>query len=588
MNHPPGHDDLQLADYAGVLRRRWWLIFALAVIGTLASVGYFKVSHKVYIATASVYVTGNGETANQAAAARTTGTVNLDTEAQVVQSATVAQAAAKLMHATETLPQLIKRVSVTVPANSQVLSISCQASSASVAATCAQSFAQAFLSYTSSSTIASANSQISALQSKISALESASAKLTVEVGSLPDNSPQRAAAQEQLNSDQGQLSSLNSQVAQLTAELTNPSGGSIISNAIPPSSASSPKPLLIFPSGLLAGLLIGLILSFIVDRRDRRVRSSRDLMKINVPVLMSLPQKRSAVELAIASPRSQVGRDFSGLAHLLTSSLGTGSHVILVTGASAGNGVSLVAANLAVSLSRNQPDVTLVCADLERSLIPAMVGLPSGPGLTDLLAAGSPIRDAGDQVAVAPRLRVITPGSAARIGTEDLQLDAVERLMASLRSMARWIIVEAPSVASGPDAYTLAQTADTAILVVEVPRTRSDQVLDNVEYLERMGANVFGAAVLRPPKASVPREPAVPAETSREPAVPAETSHVPLGRQVAPPVLSADTVPVPSESVANGHAVPFTTVLSEQADEDQTMIVNWSAGEEAPSSSPRG
>jgi capsular polysaccharide biosynthesis protein/MinD-like ATPase involved in chromosome partitioning or flagellar assembly len=585
MNHAPGRDDLQLADYAGVLRRRWWLILALAVVGTLVSIGYFKVSHKVYIATASVYVTANGGTANQVAGGRTTGTVNLDTEAQVVQSATVAQAAAKLMHATETLPQLIKRVSVTVPANSQVLSISCQASSATGAASCAQSFAQAFLSYTSSSTSASANSQISALQSKISALESASAKLTVEVGSLPDNSPQRAAAQEQLNSDQGQLSSLNSQVAQLTTELTNPSGGSIISNAIPPSSASSPKPLLIFPSGLLAGLLIGLILSFIVDRRDRRVRSPRDLMKINVPVLMSLVQKRSAVELAIASPRSQVGRDFSGLAHLLTSSRRTGSHVILVTGASVGNGVSLVAANLAVSLSRNQPDVTLVCADLEGSLIPAMLGLPSSPGLTDLLAVGSPIRDAGEQVAVAPRLRVITPGSAAKIGTEDLQQDAVEGLMASLRSMARWIIVEAPSVTSGPDAYTLAQAADAAILVVEVPRTRSDQVLASVEYLDRMGASVFGTALLRSPKAAVPRETAVPAETS----------HAPPGRQVASSVLSADAVPEPSadavpvtsESAANGHAVPFSTVFGEQADEDQTVIIK-SAAEQAPSSSPRG
>jgi capsular polysaccharide biosynthesis protein/MinD-like ATPase involved in chromosome partitioning or flagellar assembly len=578
MNHAPGHDDLQLADYAGVLRRRWWLIFILAVIGTLASIGYFKVSHKVYIATASVYVTANGGTTNQVADGRTTGAVNLDTEAQVVQSATVAQAAAKLMHATQTLPQLIKRVSVTVPANSQVLSISCQASSAVGAADCAQSFAQAFLTYTSSSTTTAANSQISALQLKISALESASAKLTVEVGSLPDNSSQRATAQEQLSSDQGQLSSLNSQVAQLTAELINPSGGSILSNALPPASPSSPKPLLILPSGLLAGLLIGLILAFIVDRRDRRIRSPRDLANINVPVLMSLPQKRSAVELAIASPRSQVGRDFSGLAHLLTSSLGAGSHVILVTGAQVGNGVSLVAANLAVSLSRNQPDVTLVCADLEGSVIPAMVDLPSGPGLTDLLAAGSPSGDAGVQVAVAPRLRVITPGSAAGIETEDLQQDAVERLMVRLRGMARWIIVEAPSVTSGPDAYTLAQTADTAILVVEVPRTRSDQVLESVEYLDRMGASVLGAAVLRSPKAFVPRETAVPAEPS----------HVLPGRRVASPVASADAVPVPSGSAANGHAVPVNGVFSEQAEEDETMIFKWSAGEEAPSSSPRG
>ena len=577
MNHAPGHDDLQLADYAGVLRRRWWLIFVLAVIGTLASIGYFKVAHKEYIATASVYVTASGGTANQVADGRTTGAVNLDTEAQVVQSAAVAQGAAKLMHATQPLPQIIKRVSVTVPANSQVLAIGCQASSAVGAATCAQSFAQAFLSYTSSSTITSANSQISALQTKINTLESASAKLTVEIGSLPDNSPQRAAAQEQLNSGQGQLSSLNSQVAQLTAELTNPSGGSILSNATPPASASSPKPLLIFPSGLLAGLLTGLVLAFIVDRRDRRIRSARDLAKINVPVLMSLPQKRSAVELAIASPRSQVGRDYSGLAHLLTSSLGAGNHVILVTGASDGDGVSLVAANLAISLSRNQPDVTLVCANLEGSLIPALLGLPAGPGLTDLLAAGSPGGDAGEQVAMAPRLRVITPGSAATMETEDLQQDAVERLMTSLRSMARWIIVEAPSVTSGPDAYTLAQTADTAILVVEVPRTRSDQVLDSVEYLDRMGASVLGAAVLRAPKASA----------LRETAVPVEPQHVPPGRQVASPVDSTDVIPVPIESASNGHSVLPGRMFSEPADEDQTLILNWSAGDEAPSSSPR-
>jgi Mrp family chromosome partitioning ATPase len=315
-----------------------------------------------------------------------------------------------------------------------------------------------------------------------------------------------------------------------------------------------------------------------VDRKDRRIRSPRDLEKINVPVLMSLPQKRSAVELAIASPRSQAGRDFSGLAHLLSSSLGTGSHVVLVTGARAGHGVSLVAANLAVALSRNQPDVTLVCADLEGSVIPAMVDLPSGPGLTDLLAAGSPSGDAGVQVAVAPRLRVITPGSAAGIETEDLQQDAVERLMVRLRGMARWIIVEAPSVTSGPDAYTLAQTADTAILVVEVPRTRSDQVLESVEYLDRMGASVLGAAVLRSPKAFVPHETAVPAEPS----------HVLPGRRVPSPVASAHAVPVPSESAANGHAVPVNGVFSEQAEEDETMIFKWSAGEEAPSSSPRG
>jgi capsular polysaccharide biosynthesis protein/Mrp family chromosome partitioning ATPase len=521
MSYTSGPEDLQLADYVGVLRRRWWIILAIAVIGTAAAAGYFKSAPKVYTATASVYVTATSGTANQVAGGRTNGTVNLDTQAQVVQSATVAQAAAKLMHSTDTVSQLANRVSVAVPPNSQVLVISCQASTAVKAATCAQSFAQAYLTYSTASTTAVAKSQISALQSRISALESASAKLTVAVASLPDNSSQRAAAEEQLSSDHSQLGSLNNQVAQLAAALANPSGGSILSGAVPPQKPSSPKPLLILPSGLLAGLLIGLVLAFLADRRDRRIRRPRDVTKLDVPVLMSLPLKKFSPEMAIAVPRSPTGRDFTELAHKLTGSLGAGSHVVLVTGASAGYGTGLVAANLAVALSRNQPDVTLVCADLDGSAIPDMVGLPPGPGLTDMLAGdilagdqladGGPAAEAGPRLPVAPRLRLIMPGWGAGAEAEDLPLDAVERLVAELGNTSQWIILEAPAAMSGPDVYTLAHVADTAVLVAEVPRTRTNHVRESVQHLEKMGVPVLGTVLMPSPKAPPRRVTAVPA-----------------------------------------------------------------------------
>jgi len=386
-----------------------------------------------------------------------------------------------------------------------VLSIGCRASSAVGAATCAQSFARAFLTYSSASTTASINAQISALQSRISALESNSTKLTIEIASLPGNSAQRAAANEQLTSDHSQLSSLNNQVAQLTADLAEPSGGSIISNATPPLSPSSPKALLVVPSGLLAGLLIGLILAFIVDRRGRRIRGPRDLTKLDVPVLMNLPLKKFTPELAIATPRSRAGREFSELAHVLTGSLGAGNHVIVVAGSSGGQGASMVAANLAVALSRNQPDVRLVCANTEGSVIPDMVGLPPGPGLTDMLADNVPAGNAGRRLTMAPRLRVITPGSTGGIEAGDLQQDAVDQLLAGLREAAKWVVVEAPPVTSGSDVYTLAHAADAAVLVAEVPRTRSDQVLDAVQRLEKTGATVLGAVLLPSPKAPATR-----------------------------------------------------------------------------------
>jgi capsular polysaccharide biosynthesis protein len=575
-------EDAQLADYTGVLRRRGWLIVVVAVIGLLGSVGYYKLAHKVYTGSASVFVTATSGTANQVANARTTGTVNLDTEAQVVQSVAVAQAAAKLLHSPETPQQLIKRVTVTVPANSQVLTISCEARSAVTAARCAQSFAEAYLNYSSSSTITAVNGQISALQSRISGLESASAKLALEVGSLPSNSPERASAAEQLSSDRSQLKALNNQVALLITQRANPSAGSIISNATPPQSATSPKALLVVPSGLLIGLLAGMILAYIVDRRDRRIRGPRDLTQLSVPVLISLPRKKPALQLAIASRRSPTGLAFAGMAHMLTGTLDPGTHVILVSGVSGGSGNSLVAANLAVALSRNQPDVTLICADLENSRIPEMLRVPSVPGLTDLLASHAPPGDAGLRAAAAPRLHVITPGSGAVTDAEDLPQDGMERLLMRLRVSARWIVVEGPPVTSGPDAYTLAYLADTVILVAELPGTRSDDVLDSIEHLEQIGATVLGTALLASPQEQPPDRAWVSGEEVAFRELAGDPAIAPSGAGGA----GGSARPVDADDAED--AAPADQPAPVRVDENATVSVHWSKPEESPSRLPRG
>lgn len=533
MSHASGPENEQAVDYTGVLRRRWWVIVVAALVGTAGAFGYYTAAHKNYTATASVYVTATAGTANQVANGRTTGAVNLDTEAQIVQSVTVAQAAAKLMHAKESPEALISRVTVTVPPNSQVLSISCEAGSAHAAVTCAQSFAQAYLNYISSRTTAVVNSQLLVLQNKISALQAKSAKLSVEIASLPSNSSQRASANQQLSSNTTELSSLNSQLAQLTQQLANPAGGSIISNATPPTSPSSPKAAIVLPSGLVAGLLIGIVIAFVVDRKDRRIRGPRDVARFNVPVLMSLP-RTSAPELAIAAPRSEVGRGFSELAQVLSSSLESGNHVVLVTGSSDGHGAAWVAANLAVALSRYQPEVTLVCANLNGSFIPDMVGLPSAPGLTDLLDSGTlPNGNVGRKPKIAPRLRVITPGSESGTEAADIQPDAVSELLTRLGDGARWVVVEASPVTEDPDVYAFARAANAVIVVAELPRTRTDQVVNAIEHLHGVGASVLGAVLMPSPKTPAIRRTQLP--------VPERGDVAPLDRETLAVTVNGET-----------------------------------------------
>jgi capsular polysaccharide biosynthesis protein len=506
MGYTSGPADPHMVDYAGVLRRRWWVIVVVTIIGTLGAVGYLLVASKVYTATASVEVTATAGTGNEAANSHTTGAVNLDTESQIVQSVSVAQAAAKLMHATDTPGQLIGRVSVTVPPNSQVMTIGCHAHSPGVAATCAQSFAQAYLSYVSSRTTSLVDAQILVLQKQISSLQSKSAKLSAQIAALPSGSSSRAVASQEFTSDNTQLASLNNQIAQLTEQLANPSGGSIISSAVVPTSPSSPRKLIVIPSGLVAGLLIGLIAAFVVDRRAWRIHAPRDIARSNVPVLMNLLPRGFAPELTIAAPRSVAGREFSELAHVLTGSLSAGNHVVVVTGASGGPGTSLVAGNLAAALSRFQPEVTLVCANLDGSAIPDMAGLPSAPGLTDLLA-GQAMQANGSvtqRLPVAPGLRVITAGSQPA----DPRPDAVVRLLVSLRDTVGWVVVEACAVTADPDVYTLAHAADAVVLVADLPQTSSDQVVNAVQHLERVGSPALGVVLVPPLK--TPRAPRAP------------------------------------------------------------------------------
>jgi capsular polysaccharide biosynthesis protein len=71
--------------------------------------------------------------------------VDLDTEAQIVPTAAVASGAQTLLGTAEDLTDLIKKVTVAVPANTAILDITFEAATRSEAQRGSQTFAQAYL-----------------------------------------------------------------------------------------------------------------------------------------------------------------------------------------------------------------------------------------------------------------------------------------------------------------------------------------------------------------------------------------------------------------------------------------------------------
>jgi capsular polysaccharide biosynthesis protein len=517
MNPVQRPDSFEAADYVGVLRRRWWIIVAGACVGLVGAFAYVTVAPKSYTATASVNVTPTAaDQSNSVAGSRTSGaTVNLDTEAQVVTSTAVATSAGKMLHSTLTPYKLSQQIAVTVPPNSSILDISCTASTAEGAAACANYFAKAYLQNRQQSAVTYVQAQLKTLQTQVSQLNSAIAALGTKIGTLPKNSPQRANDVALRASDKSKLSKLTQEYATTNGQLANTNGGTVNNVATPPGKPSKPKKSLILPSGLVAGLLIGLVVAFLVDRRDKRIHNAAHAERVlDLPVLLNLPPGAFGREVSISSPRSKTGQAFTDLAHGVAAALGEGNHVVFVAGATPGPAGSVVAANLAVTLARTHSEVVLVCANMNSTVAPKLLGLGDGEGLAELIAGNATVRDVVQGPAGMPGLWVITPGADPSLAFYHLQHDTARALTSQLRRDARYVIIEAQAADDGADTFALGEFADAALVTIEVDRSTKSDALECVRRLRQLRTPVLGAAVMpalgrritvRPPRQGQPR-----------------------------------------------------------------------------------
>jgi Mrp family chromosome partitioning ATPase len=367
------------------------------------------------------------------------------------------------------------------------------ARSAQEAAACANAFAAGYLKNRSVSAASAINNQLNAVRAQQQTLQKQATQLTTQVNTLPTNSSERSAASTQLQTVSGELKSLADQEVSLTAAAASSSGGTIITAAVPPGRPSSPKPLLALPSGLLAGLLIGLIAAFTLDRRGKRISNSRELDRFGLPVLLDLSGKDFGRD-PVVSARSAAGLEFAELARVTASVLGQNGRLLLVAGVSAGSGCEVVAANLAATLARTRPGVILVCPGDQHT--PEFLGLAEAPRLDSATVAGvaAGTRDLGEIA--------VQPGRFAGLGVlildpdlDELQFEQARQLAGQLRDRARYVVIEAPAATSA-DTFALAEFCDAALVTVEMSRAKRRQLEDRIRLLDRLRIRTIGIAAV--------------------------------------------------------------------------------------------
>ncbi len=259
---------------------------------------------------------------------------------------------------------------------------------------------------------------------------------------------------------------------------------------------SSAPPFLFFPIVAFVGSFgLAALLALILDRRDGRIRSARQLEHLlGLPVLGRLPTVRQfhgvqPARFVSTHPASAYTEGLRQIYHALDRHRRDGDAlVVLLTSTAAGEGKSSTIAGLAGLLSHSGKRVAVIDLDLRRPRLARLFDVdPFTPTINDLLVAPAEVW--------VRRLHALTPETftviPARASRDDiLPLLGSRRLGATVKALRLsfdYVLIDTPPVLPTSDACFLARHADVSVLACAWLKTEITAVRESAESLSAPG-----------------------------------------------------------------------------------------------------
>jgi polysaccharide biosynthesis transport protein len=171
--------------------------------------------------------------------------------------------------------------------------------------------------------------------------------------------------------------------------------------------------------------------------------------------------------------------------------------IITVTSAQSAEGKSTTAANLAVSMARQDRKVLLVDCDLRRPRQHQIFGTPVAPGFSDLLTLKAELASTIHETRM-PGVSLIPRGRFNEAAAEALGGARMQDILAQLREQYDVVIIDTPPVLVAADAAAVAAITDGTLLVIRAGRTQRDAARRTLQQLQVVGAHVVGFVVNDP------------------------------------------------------------------------------------------
>ncbi|MGE5205184.1 MAG: GumC family protein [Chlamydiota bacterium] len=283
----------------------------------------------------------------------------------------------------------------------------------------------------------------------------------------------------------------------------------IIDQARVLNSPTSPRPLVNLGIGLCIALIGGVLVAFVREAVDTKVRTLEDVRQSigissvsTVPIaegngtrlLGSFPSalsrgskllERPALFL-LDQPGSRQSEAFWGLhASVMLSQPNNPPRVLLVASSLPGEGKTTVAINLAIMLSR-QGKTCIVDADLRRPSIGPTFHLGKTAGLGDYLLHSLPAEAIMSPLPNMPDLSVVTAGEQIADPGKLFNPGAIRLLVESLRTLCDFVVIDSPPILTYADGRTLAAFVDGVVFVSRAGMVTREAMSRSLELLEQV------------------------------------------------------------------------------------------------------
>jgi len=279
------------------------------------------------------------------------------------------------------------------------------------------------------------------------------------------------------------------------AEATAVADVSVLDAPVVPEAPTSNRAPFVIALSTIVGLVAAGGLAFLLDRYDPRFRYPEQASdEMGLDIIGAVPAIKTR-ELGEQAGAMQLIEAFRTIRLGVSQAADPSGRVLLtVSSPNAGDGKSMICANLAQSFAEAGYRTLLIDGDIRRGELDKRFGVPRSPGLLDYVTGAATLEETLHQTSN-DKLWIMARGTQQQRGPELLMSPVVPNLMTELQRRFETVIIDCSPLGAGIDPFVLGAATGNVLLVLRAGESNRKLAEAKLKLITRLPIRLLGVVL---------------------------------------------------------------------------------------------